>query len=191
MGASNLPESTGGEAWGCKDSREGGVQRSVVLASTVLRGNQKQWSARWGHLIQIVERRFLCFVSLSPLDKEMKSRHGQWLIVIKNLANIEPALTSAAATRHRPRPRPPPPPAAPRPLKTPSANGNNHAQWSIPGQDKPRERLSSISPATTPPPSASDAPCPPRKPSANDHPRTPYNSSIPASIYALSADSTP
>ncbi len=66
---------------------------SVVLASTVLRGNQKQWSARWGHLKQIVGRRFLCFVSLSPLDKEMKSRHGQWLIVIKNLANIEPELT--------------------------------------------------------------------------------------------------
>ncbi len=88
-----LPESTGGEAWGCKDSREGGFQVPVVLASTVLRGNQKQWSARWGHLIQIVERRFLCFVSLSPLDKEMKSRHGQWLIVIKNIANIEPALT--------------------------------------------------------------------------------------------------
>ena len=89
----NLPESTGGEAWGCRDSREGGFQLSVVLASTVLRGNQKQWSARWGHLIQIVGRRFLCFVSLSPLDKEMKSRHGQWLIVIKNLANIKPALT--------------------------------------------------------------------------------------------------
>ncbi len=28
-----------------------------------------------------------------PPDIEMKSRHGQWLIVIKNLANIEPALT--------------------------------------------------------------------------------------------------
>ena len=88
-----LPESTGGEAWGCRDSREGGLQRSVVLASTVLRGNQKQWSARWGHLIQIVERRFLCFVSLSPLDKEMKCRHAQWLIVIKNIANIKPELT--------------------------------------------------------------------------------------------------
>src|SRR5271156_2098452 len=98
------PESTGGEAWGCKDSREGGFQVSVVLASTVLRGNQKQWSARWGHLIQIVGRRFLCFVSLSPLDKEMKSRHGQWLIVIKNTANIQPAPTYAATTRHQPRP---------------------------------------------------------------------------------------
>src|SRR5471032_1380294 len=115
-----LPESTGGEAWGCKDSREGGLQRSVVLASTVLRGNQKQWSARWGHLIQIVERRFLCFVSLSPLDKEMKCRHAQWLIVIKNLANIEPALTYAAATRHRPSTTDHNPRAQPRP----SANEN-------------------------------------------------------------------
>src|SRR5271155_1884797 len=89
----SLPENTGGEAWGCRDSREGGFQTSVVLASTVLRGNQKQWSARWGHLIQIVERRFLCFVSLSPLDKEMKCRHAQWLIVIKNTAHIQPAIT--------------------------------------------------------------------------------------------------
>src|SRR5271154_3738547 len=74
------------------------------FASTVLRGNQKQWSARWGHLKQIVGRRFLCFVSLSPLDKEMKCRHAQWLTVIKNIANIELALTCAAATRHRPSP---------------------------------------------------------------------------------------
>ncbi len=43
--------------------------------------------------MQIVERRFLCFVSLSPLDKEMKCRHAQWLIVIKDIANIKPALT--------------------------------------------------------------------------------------------------
>ncbi len=93
MGALNLPESTGGEAWGCKNSREGGFQTSEVLASTVLRGNQKQWSARWGHLIQFVERRFLCFVSLSPKDQEMKCRHAQWLIVIKNIASIEPELT--------------------------------------------------------------------------------------------------
>src|SRR6202046_508133 len=102
-----LPESTGGEAWGCQDSREGGFQVFLVLASTVLRGNQKQWSARWGHLEQIVGRRFLCFVSLSPLDKEMKSRHGQWLIVIKNLANMKPAPTYAATTQHRPRPQTP------------------------------------------------------------------------------------
>ena len=41
----------------------------------------------------VVGKRFLCFVSLSPLDKEMKCRHAQWLIAIKNLANIEHALT--------------------------------------------------------------------------------------------------
>ncbi len=34
LGPLILPESTGGEAWGCQDSREGGVQVSVVLAST-------------------------------------------------------------------------------------------------------------------------------------------------------------
>jgi hypothetical protein len=55
---SNLPESTSGEAWGCKDSREGGFQVLVVLASTVLRGNQKQWSARWGHLNRLLEGAF-------------------------------------------------------------------------------------------------------------------------------------
>src|ERR1700743_2401613 len=27
-------------------------------------------------------RRFLCFVSFSPLEKEMKCRHAQWLIVL-------------------------------------------------------------------------------------------------------------
>jgi hypothetical protein len=107
-----LPESTGGEAWGCQDSREGGFQLPVVLASTVLRGNQKQWPARWGHLIQIVERRFPCFVSLSPKDQEMKCHHAQWLIVIviKNIANIRLALTYAAATQHQPRPQTSTPP---------------------------------------------------------------------------------
>ncbi|SAL23718.1 hypothetical protein AWB69_01664 [Caballeronia udeis] len=38
-GLSCLPESTGGEACSCQDSREGGVQTSVALASTVLLGH--------------------------------------------------------------------------------------------------------------------------------------------------------
>jgi hypothetical protein len=38
-----------------------------------------------------VERRFLCFVSFSPLEKEMKSRHGQWLTVLKKSAKTERA----------------------------------------------------------------------------------------------------
>src|ERR1700744_2703114 len=38
-----------------------------------------------GHsLLAGVCRRFLCFVSFSPLEKEMKCRHAQWLIVISN-----------------------------------------------------------------------------------------------------------
>src|SRR5260370_32951911 len=48
----------------------------------------------------VVGRRFLCFVSLSPLDKEMKCRHAQWLIVLKNTENINRAKASAAANRH-------------------------------------------------------------------------------------------
>ena len=34
-----LPESTGGEACSCQDSREGGVQTSVALAIPVLLGH--------------------------------------------------------------------------------------------------------------------------------------------------------
>jgi hypothetical protein len=39
-----LPESTGGEACSCKDSREGGVHTFFALANTVLLGYQKQES---------------------------------------------------------------------------------------------------------------------------------------------------
>ena len=39
-GPSNLPESTGGEAWGCRDSREGGFQVSVVLRAPFYAGTK-------------------------------------------------------------------------------------------------------------------------------------------------------
>src|SRR5471032_2090243 len=45
-----LPESVRGEACACKNSREGGVQTSVVLASTVLLGCQKRRSCTLGQL---------------------------------------------------------------------------------------------------------------------------------------------
>jgi hypothetical protein len=45
-----------------------------------------------------VGRRFLCFVSLSLFDKEMKSRHGQWLIVIKRTTRIERLKKQKSAT---------------------------------------------------------------------------------------------
>src|SRR5471032_19089 len=46
-----LPESVRGEACACKNSREGGVQTSVVLASTVLLGCQKRGNCTLGQLM--------------------------------------------------------------------------------------------------------------------------------------------
>src|SRR5476649_868150 len=46
-----LPESVRGEACACKNSREGGVQTSVVLASTVLLGCQKRRNCTLGQLL--------------------------------------------------------------------------------------------------------------------------------------------
>jgi hypothetical protein len=40
------------------------------------------WAVRGHHLQTCVCRRFLCFVSFSPLEKETKCRHAQWLIVV-------------------------------------------------------------------------------------------------------------
>ncbi|QIE23925.1 hypothetical protein SBC1_18160 [Caballeronia sp. SBC1] len=45
-----LPESVGGEACSCQDSREGGVHTSVALASTVLLGYQKHENCTLGTL---------------------------------------------------------------------------------------------------------------------------------------------
>src|SRR5476651_2808942 len=45
-----LPESVRGEACACKNSREGGVHTSVVLASTVLLGCQKLGNCTLGQL---------------------------------------------------------------------------------------------------------------------------------------------
>src|ERR1700693_6302664 len=70
--------------------------------------------------LPIVGRRFLCFVSLSPLDKEMKCRHAQWLIVIKNRDNI----SRAQVCGRTPRPRP-----TERALKPPSAHAQKRTQW--------------------------------------------------------------
>ena len=46
-----LPESVPGEACACKNSREGGVQTSVALASTVLVGCQKRGGCTLGQLM--------------------------------------------------------------------------------------------------------------------------------------------
>ncbi|HMC47873.1 MAG TPA: hypothetical protein VKJ77_21330, partial [Caballeronia sp.] len=46
-----LPESVRGEACACKNSREGGFHKSVVLASTVLLGCQKRGNCTLGQLM--------------------------------------------------------------------------------------------------------------------------------------------
>ena len=46
-----LPESVRSEACACKNSREGGVQKSVVLANTVLLGCQKCGNCTLGQLM--------------------------------------------------------------------------------------------------------------------------------------------
>src|SRR5476649_1793155 len=51
LGSWCLPESVRGEACACKNSREGGVQTSVVLASTVLLGCQKLGNCTLGQLM--------------------------------------------------------------------------------------------------------------------------------------------
>src|ERR1700744_3711990 len=58
-------------------------------------------------------RRFLCFVSFSPLEKEMKCRHAPWLIVIRkkiqHITRDEPSRTVSSLKPQAPRPEPQPP----------------------------------------------------------------------------------
>jgi hypothetical protein len=45
---------------------------------------------------------FFASVSFSPSEKEMKSRHGQWLTVLKKSVKTERAQAQKAATQPRP-----------------------------------------------------------------------------------------
>jgi hypothetical protein len=78
-----MPEITGGEACSCQDSREGGFQPSLALASTVLLGYLSIKTARCGHLWARVLKAFSLLRFFVALDKEMTRRHAQWLIVLK------------------------------------------------------------------------------------------------------------
>src|SRR5580698_11475187 len=53
--------------------RGAGERGSTFGPRSVRCGGARYWAS--------VCRRFLCFVSFSPLEKEMKCRHAQWLIV--------------------------------------------------------------------------------------------------------------
>jgi hypothetical protein len=101
-----LPENTGGEACLCQDSREGGVQTSFALASTVLFGYPCIRTARGGYLWARVLKAFSLLRFFVAKDQEMTCRHAQWLIVIKKIANLSRPLALKAAPRHRPRPLP-------------------------------------------------------------------------------------
>ena len=71
----------------------GGFQLFVVMRRACFWGTTTLSLHALDTYVPIVERRFLCFVSFSPLEKEMKSRHGQWLIVQKKSARNERAKT--------------------------------------------------------------------------------------------------
>jgi hypothetical protein len=68
------------------------------------------WTVRVRHLQASVCRRFLCFVSLSPLDKEMKCRHAQWLIVLSRKLQHRTRGSSSRTAPEPQAPAPPPPP---------------------------------------------------------------------------------
>jgi hypothetical protein len=97
-----------GEACGAAFSGMGVQPRVDLRARFYFRttgGTMRGHSLRAG-----VCRRFLCFVSFSPLEKEMKCRHAQWLIVIsKKIRHITRSgksrtarAPSPTANGHRP-----------------------------------------------------------------------------------------
>ena len=68
-----LPESVGGEACSCQDSREGGVQTFSSLASTVLSG-ARDWGLHARDTNSpMVGKRLLCFVSLLLWTKKRRA----------------------------------------------------------------------------------------------------------------------
>jgi hypothetical protein len=65
------------------------------------------WPVRWHSLRASVCRRFLCFVSFSPLEKEMKCRHAQWLIVLNKRLQHETRKGSSRTAQNPNRDRQP------------------------------------------------------------------------------------
>jgi hypothetical protein len=140
-----LPESVGGEACACKNSREGGFHTSVALASTVLLGYPSTKTARCGHLRARVLKALSLLRFFVAKDQEMTCCHAQWLIVIKRKSDSRRPLTLKAATRHRPRPLTPEPsnPALtpttnpelrPRPLQNPECQRTPLLGFNLPAQ---------------------------------------------------------
>ncbi|QIE25404.1 hypothetical protein SBC2_34730 [Caballeronia sp. SBC2] len=138
-----LPESVGGEACSCQDSREGGFHTSSVLASIMLLGYQKHENCTLGTLTSprsesVFFASFLCRFgqrndalprAVANSDKE-NGRH----ITREGLESSNPALIQTADARtwqpaptptanpetcHTPAPNPPPKPRPPHPQAPP------------------------------------------------------------------------
>src|SRR5476649_1170909 len=110
-----LPESVRGEACACKNSREGGVHTSVVLASTVLLGCQKLKNCTLGQLMSprsesVFFASFLCrFGQRNDVPPRTVANSDKEISQLKQTAKAEsstPALnpTANAGTWHKPRP---------------------------------------------------------------------------------------
>jgi hypothetical protein len=50
-------------------------------------------------------RRFLCFVSFSPLEKEMKCRHAQWPIALSKKLRHQTCESESGTLKTKPRPQ--------------------------------------------------------------------------------------
>src|SRR5476651_2581862 len=103
-----LPESVRGEACACKNSREGGVHTSVVLASTVLLGCQKLGNCTLGQLTcprfeSVFFASFLCrFGQRNDVPPRTVANSDKEKIRLKQTTNTEstnPALTPTANAR--------------------------------------------------------------------------------------------
>src|SRR5471032_1309988 len=100
-----LPESVRGEACACKNSREGGVQTLVVLASTVLLGCQKRGDCTLGQLTSprfesVFFASFLCrFGQRNDVPPRTVAKSDKEKIRITQTTNTEssnPAMTQTA-----------------------------------------------------------------------------------------------
>src|SRR5471030_3221060 len=110
-----LPESVRGEACACKNSREGGVHTSVVLASTVLLGCQKRGNCTLGQLMSprfesVFFASFLCRFGqrndVPPRTVANSDKENSQLKQATNAESTNPAMTPTANAKNlAPRPQ--------------------------------------------------------------------------------------
>src|SRR5476649_2135490 len=103
-----LPESVRGEACACKNSREGGVHTSVVLASTVLLGCQKRGNCTLGQLTcprseSVFFASFLCRFGqrndVPPRTVANSDKEKSQLRQTTKPESSNPAMTPTASTK--------------------------------------------------------------------------------------------